>query len=248
MWQRLGTSPSATNSQPRSWDDEPSDTPSHAHNTHTHTHGPAQGQAHSAHHHRSVRAAQAAAYGVTNCSAGGGGGNGGSGGGGGGSDSPPTSLAVRREKNRLAAKRCRERKHEQLRAMEEELLRCRTANASLAGHVEALVALYGRWAQGSSPWWALTVNCSPHVLCWGPALVVTKVLCLTEMVVHTLTHLGALCLSRRTAGSGGGSSRRSDLYGCWRRRLRGVVDRGRRAVGTAATTTGAAAGARAGVH
>ncbi len=148
MWQRLATSPSGTNSQPRSWDDEPSDTPSHAHNTHTHTHahGPAQGQAHSA-HHRSARAAQAAAHGGTNGSGGGGGGgNGGGGGGGGGSDSPPTSLAVRREKNRLAAKRCRERKHEQLRAMEDELLRCRTANASLAGHVEALVALYGRWA------------------------------------------------------------------------------------------------------
>ncbi|KXZ41420.1 hypothetical protein GPECTOR_478g411 [Gonium pectorale] len=52
------------------------------------------------------------------------------------------TLASRREKNRLAAKRCRDRKQAHLLALEAELSKQQAANEALARHVEALVGLY----------------------------------------------------------------------------------------------------------
>ncbi|KAG2490781.1 hypothetical protein HYH03_010704 [Edaphochlamys debaryana] len=68
--------------------------------------------------------------------------------GGGGGGSPADSAELRRERNRLAAKRCRERKQQALAAMEGALGQAQAANEQLAGHVEELVALYQQVAWG----------------------------------------------------------------------------------------------------
>ncbi|EFJ48566.1 hypothetical protein VOLCADRAFT_90675 [Volvox carteri f. nagariensis] len=65
-------------------------------------------------------------------------------GGGGGAGSQSRFLDARREKNRLAAKRCRDRKQAHLVALEAELTKQQNANDALSRHVVTLVGIYQR--------------------------------------------------------------------------------------------------------
>jgi hypothetical protein len=79
-------------------------------------------------------------------------------GGGGGSGGGGSFLDVRREKNRLAAKRCRDRKQAHMVALEAELLKQQKANDSLSRHAVTLVGLYQQVRQRQAGWRACRLS------------------------------------------------------------------------------------------